>query len=66
MDQIDIYRAANLLIKQRPFDAAAEAVRRCAELSASQDDAGSQVWWEISKAIMIIQRQQPVANENTN
>lgn len=64
METIDIYRAANLLIKLYKGDAAAEAVKRMAEHSAFGDLAGSDAWWQISNAVLVLQKQQPTANEN--
>jgi len=48
---IDVYRSANLLIKQHGDDAEIHAAMRADELLASGDLDGQRVWMQIIKAI---------------
>jgi hypothetical protein len=52
---IDIWRAATLLIKQHGQDAEIVAARRVDELAEREDDEGRAVWLRIRRAIVELQ-----------
>lgn len=52
---IDIWRAAILLIKQHGQDAEIVAARRVDELAEQDDDDGRDVWLRIRRAIFELQ-----------
>lgn len=60
---IDIWRSANFLIKQRGADVAIVAAQRADELTANGDVEGQIVWKRIVAAINELQRTKPAANE---
>jgi len=60
---LDIWRAANLLIKRHGDDAAIVAAQRADELLAIE---GQIVWKRIVRAIGELQRQLPSAGEAVN
>lgn len=55
VEQIDIYRAANMLIKKRGKDAAIEAAGRADEMLAKGDIEGERVWLSVLKAVNELQ-----------
>jgi triphosphoribosyl-dephospho-CoA synthetase len=63
---LDIWRAANLLIKRHGDDAAVMAVQRADELLAKGDVEGQIVWKRIVNAINEWQRIGPAPDEPKN
>ncbi len=61
--KIDIWRAANVLVKQHGEDAAIIAAQRADALLAEGDVEGQRVFKEIVKAINELQSTEPTANE---
>ncbi len=59
VDDLDIYRAANELIKQHGDSAATEAAMRANEFSEQGNMDGRQVWMRIMQAIEELQRERP-------
>ena len=58
ISELDIYRAANLLIRQHGVDAEIEAARK-ADLILDRGDAeGQRVWLRIKRAIVELQAPQ--------
>jgi hypothetical protein len=55
VSNIDIWRAATLLIKQHGQDAEIVAARRVDELAEQEDDEGRAVWLRIRRAIVELQ-----------
>ncbi len=55
---LDVYRAAHLLIKRHGDDAPIEAAMRADELAADGDMEGRAVWLRIVKAIEELQSQE--------
>jgi hypothetical protein len=51
MNEIDIYRAANLLIKQHGEEALLVAVKKNAKFSELGDKEGARVWNRIADAV---------------
>ncbi len=64
--EIDIYRAANLLIKQHGEDAARHAAKRAVTLLEAGDMEGCRVWLNILDAIKELQRMRPRRDEDTH
>jgi len=56
---IDLWRAAALLIKLRGADAEIVAARRCDELAEREDHQGRDVWLRIKRAVAELQAMQP-------
>ena len=63
---VDIWRAANLLVKQHGFDAALVAAQRADDLLAQGDVEGERIWKKITQAINELQRTRPNADEQVN
>lgn len=57
-DQIDIYRSANLLIREHGSNAAIQAAMRADDMLTSGDVDGALTWKRIVVAIDELQRQQ--------
>lgn len=55
LSDIDIWRAANLLVQQHGADAEIVATRRADELWEQQDHEGRGVWLRIKRAIAELQ-----------
>jgi hypothetical protein len=51
MDDLDIYRSANILVKQHGEDAPLEAARRADAMLEAGDMDGHGVWLRIVKAV---------------
>ena len=64
--EIDIYRSANLLIKQHGEDAARHAAMRADALMEAGDMEGRRVWLSILDAIEDLQRTTPSEGEGTH
>lgn len=56
---LDIYRAANLLVDRYGDGATIEAMKRADALAAQGDDAGKVVWLRILEAIEKLQSTEP-------
>ena len=63
---MDIWRAANLLVKRHGADAAILAAHRADELLAAGDMDGQAVWKGIVAAIIELQRVEPRPDEAMN
>jgi hypothetical protein len=63
---IDVWRVANVLVKQHGEDAAIIAAQRADTLLAEGDVEGQRVFREIVKAINELQRVEPNADEKVN
>jgi hypothetical protein len=63
---LDIWRAANLLVKRHGKDAAIVAAQRADELLAAGDLEGEIVWKRIVGAVNELQRQTPGPGETVN
>ncbi len=63
VDEIDIYRAARLLIDQHGEVAATHAAKRADALLEDGDMEGSRVWLSIREAIEELLRTQPRRDE---
>ncbi len=63
---LDIYRSANLLIKQHGEEAARHAVKRADTLLEGGDREGHRVWLSILEAIKELQRTGPRRDEPTH
>ena len=63
---IDIWRAANLVIKRHGDDAAIVAGRRADELLAAGDPEGCTVWKRILEAVTELARTTPADGERVN
>jgi hypothetical protein len=55
ISDLDIWRAATLLIKQHGQDAEIVAARRVDELAEREDNEGRAVWLRIRRAIVELQ-----------
>ncbi len=64
VSELDIYRAANLLLKQHGDQAEVYAFDRSRKLSAKGDEEGSAVWLRIAKAAKDILKREPSASES--
>ncbi len=66
IDDRDIWRAANLLIKRYGADAATEAVQRADALSDSGDLNRYAIWKRILEAVSELARTKPAEGERVN
>jgi hypothetical protein len=66
IDDLDIFRAANILIKRHGADAAIEGARRADEYLAAGDLEGCAVWKRILAAVLELTRTTPAAGERVN
>ena len=66
IDDLDILRAANILIKRYGPDAAVEAARRADELLEAGDRDGCAIWKRILAAVAELTRTIPVEGERVN
>ncbi len=62
---LDIFRTANVLIREHGEDAAPEAAKRDAMLEKGSVD-GQRLWKRVLKAVKEIQRQEPREDEAVN
>lgn len=65
-EEIDIWRAAHLLVKRHGADAAIVAAQRADELLAQGDVDGQRIWKRIVAAVRELQRTKPSAGERRN
>lgn len=65
-EEIDIWRAAHLLVKRHGDDAAIVAAQRADELMAQGDLDGQRIWKRILGAVHELQRTKPAAGERRN
>jgi hypothetical protein len=66
ISDLDIWRAANILLKRRGEDAGAVAAQRADELLAAGDVEGQIVWKRIAAAVEELQRREPRDGERVN
>jgi hypothetical protein len=66
IDDLDILRGANILIKRHGNDAAIEAAQRADELLAAGDPEGCAVWKRILAAVKELMRTTPAEGERVN
>ncbi len=64
MDDIDIFRAATVLIKQHGHDAQLVAIKRATEMLNVGDVDGHAVWKRIVDAIKDMERETPRPGEH--
>lgn len=62
----DIWRAANLLVKQHGLDAAFVAAQRADDLLEQGDIEGERIWKQIVEAVRELQRTAPSGGEKIN
>lgn len=65
-EEIDIWRAAHLLVKRHGADAETTAATRADELLAQGDVDGQRIWKRIVAAVRELQRTKPAAGERQN
>jgi hypothetical protein len=65
-EEIDIWRAADLLVKRHGADAAIVAAQRADELLDRGDLDGERIWRRIVAAVRELQRTEPAADERRN
>ena len=63
---IDIWRAANLLLKQHGKSAPIVAAQRASQCMASGDDAGLRLWERIAEAMPELLKDKPSDGEHVN
>jgi hypothetical protein len=66
IDDIDVWRAANILVKQHGENAALVAAQRADELLAQGDIEGEIVWKQITAAVSELQRKERRPDEKVN
>ena len=66
MDEPDISRAANILIKRHGTEAPLAAAQRADELLAAGDVEGCAIWKRIMRAVEELARTEPVEGEKLN
>jgi len=59
MEEIEIWRAANQLLKQYPEDPVMEAAQRADAAYAAGDMFNFDLWTRIAKAVEVLQRTRP-------
>ncbi len=64
--EIDIWRSANLMVREHGEDAALEAAQRADTMLERGDMDGCAVWKRILKAIEELQREVPNSGERPN
>ncbi len=64
--EIDIYRTANVLIREHGEDAALEAAQRADAMLDRGSVDGQRVWKRVLAAVKEIQRQEPREGEAVN
>ena len=65
-EEIDIWRAANLLVKRHGSDAEIAAAQRADELLAQGDTDGQRIWKRILAAVHELRRTKPTVSERRN
>jgi hypothetical protein len=65
-EDIDIWRAAHLLVKRHGADAAIVAAQRADEMLAQGDLDGQSIWKRIVNAVRELQRTKLTADERRN
>lgn len=65
-EEIDIWRAAQLLVKRHGDDVEVVAAYRSDELLAQGDTDGQRIWKRILAAVHELQRTKPAAGERRN
>lgn len=65
-EEIDIWRAAHVLVKRHGADAAIVAAQRADELLAQGDVDGERIWKRIVSAVRELQRTKLTASERRN
>ena len=63
---IDIYRCAEMIVRQHGEDAALFAAERADALLAAGDVEGQVIWKRIVRAVVDIQQRTPVAGQRLN
>ena len=66
IDNLDIYRAANLLVERHGPDVAIGAARRADELLAAGNPEGNAIWKRILQAVNELARTKPAEGERVN
>jgi hypothetical protein len=66
IDNLDIYRAANLLVERHGPDVAIGAARRADELLAGGNPEGYAIWKRILQAVNELARTKPTEGERVN
>jgi len=66
MDEIDIWRVADLLMKEYGDDAVSLASKRADSMLAQGDTEGFTVWLKVVKTIETLQRKGPGEDEAVN
>ena len=66
IDDLDIFRAADILTKRHGADAAIDAARRADELLAAGDVEGCALWKRILAAVLELRRTTPAKGERVN
>ncbi|HXP73683.1 MAG TPA: hypothetical protein VN823_06005 [Stellaceae bacterium] len=66
VDEPDIWRAANLLVKRHGADAAPVAANRADELLTRGDVEGYAIWHRIFGAVAELVRTKPIDDERVN
>ncbi len=64
MNELDIWRSAQLFVKKHGDDAAIFAAMRSDALLEEGDPEGSRAWQRIQLAIITLQRKQPFPEES--
>ena len=64
VDELDIYRTAQLMMSQHGFDASIHAAMRQDQLSASADVEGASVWKLVLAAIDVLLVQEPSGSQS--
>lgn len=65
-EEIDIWRAANLLVQRHGADAETAAAQRADELQGNGDADGQRIWKRILAAVHELQRSKLAADERPN
>ena len=66
MEEVEVWRTANVLIKLHSEQAAFVAAERADELFAKDDFLGCTIWTRVVRAILEIERQKPRDGEAVN
>jgi len=66
VDELDIWRTAQVLMKRHGEDAFLVGARRAVAQSAEADPVGSRAWIRVVRAIVELQREKPRDGEAVN
>lgn len=66
ISDLDLWRAADILVKRHGADAETVAAQRADELLAQGDVDGQRIWKRIVAAVHELQRTKPAAGERRN